>query len=85
MKELTGCLFPGGLILPAANGRYEMDFGRIVINIGFWIVFSFLFDAVSGVLFPDLSLEMWIYLWFFGLCAGTILFNLGWYWFRIRR
>jgi hypothetical protein len=62
-----------------------MDFGRIVLNIAFWIVFSFIFDAVSGILFPDLSLEMYIYLLFFGLCAGTILFNLGLYWFRIRR
>jgi hypothetical protein len=62
-----------------------MDFGRIVLNIGFWIIFSFIFDALSGILFPDLSLEMLIYLWFFGLCAGTILFNLGWYWFRIRQ
>jgi hypothetical protein len=62
-----------------------MDFGRIVLNIGFWIVFSFVFDAVSGTLFPDLSLEMNLYLWFFGLCAGTFIFNLGWYWFRLRR
>jgi hypothetical protein len=62
-----------------------MDFGRIVINIGFWIVFSFVFDAVSGALFPDLPLEMYIYLLVFGLVAGTILFNLGWYWFRIRQ
>jgi hypothetical protein len=61
-----------------------MDFGRIVINIGFWIVFSFIFDAVSGLLFPDLPLEMYIYLLVFGLVAGTIIFNLGWYWFRIR-
>jgi hypothetical protein len=61
-----------------------MDFGRIVINIGFWIVFSFIFDAVSGLLFPDLPLEMYICLLVFGLVAGTIIFNLGWYWFRIR-
>jgi hypothetical protein len=77
--------YPAGLIPPVTYRKLEMDFGRIVLNIGFWIVFSFVFDAMSGMLFPDLSLEMWIYLWFFGLCAGTILFNLGWYWFRIRR
>jgi hypothetical protein len=62
-----------------------LDVGRIVLNIGFWIVFSVLFDNVSGALFPDLPLEIYIYLWFFGLCAGTFIFNLGWYWFRIRR
>jgi hypothetical protein len=67
------------------RGNPVMDFFRIVLNIGFWIIFSFVFDALSDSLVPDLSLEMWIYLWFFGLCAGTILFNLGWYWFRIRR
>lgn len=62
-----------------------MDSGRIVVNIAFWLVFSFLFDAVSGALFPDLSLEMTLYLWFFGLLAGTFIFNIGWYWFRIRQ
>jgi len=62
-----------------------MDVSRIVLNIGFWIIFSFVFDVVSGALFPDLSPEMYIYFWFFGLCAGTLIFNLGWYWFRIRR
>lgn len=62
-----------------------MDFGRIVLNIGFWIVFSVVFDAASGALFPDMSWETQAYLWVFGLCAGTILFNLGWYWFRLRR
>jgi hypothetical protein len=76
---------PAGSILPQKYRKPGMDFGRIVLNIGFWIVFSFVFDAVSGALFPDLSLEMYIYLLFFGLCAGTILFNLAWYWFRIRR
>jgi hypothetical protein len=62
-----------------------MDFQRIILNIGFWIFFSFAFDAVSGAVFPDLSWENLIYLWFFGLCAGTLIFNLGWYWFRLRR
>jgi len=62
-----------------------MDFGRIVLNIGFWIAFSFMFDTISGALFPDLSWDALIYLWFFGLCIGTLIFNLGWYWFRLRR
>ena len=62
-----------------------MDGSRILVNIAFWIVFSFLFDAVSSALFPDLPFETYIYLWFFGLFAGTILFNIGWYWIRIRR
>lgn len=62
-----------------------MDYGRIVLNIGFWIIFSFVFDAVSETLFPDLSWDMWIYLWFIGLCAGTLIFNLLWYWFKISR
>ena len=62
-----------------------MDFGRIVLNIGFWIVFSIVFDAISSAVFPDLSWDTQIYFWFFGLCAGTLIFNLGWYWFRLRR
>ena len=62
-----------------------MDYKRALLNIGFWIVFSFAFEALSGMLFPDLSLEMTIYLWFFGLCAGTLIFNLGYYRFRLRR
>ncbi|HXX54945.1 MAG TPA: hypothetical protein VEI81_02485 [Methanoregula sp.] len=62
-----------------------MDYGRVVLNIGFWVIFSAAFDAVSGTLFPDLSWDMQIYLWFFGLCAGTLVFNLGYYWFRLRR
>jgi hypothetical protein len=62
-----------------------MDSGRILLNVGFWIVFSFGFDAISGALFPDLAWDTQLYLWFFGLCAGTLIFNLAWYWFRIRR
>lgn len=62
-----------------------MDYCRFMVNCAFWIVFSFVFEAVTGVLVPDLSFETGIYLWFFGLIAGTFLFNLGWYWFRIRR
>ena len=62
-----------------------MDFERIILNIGFWIVFSFAFDAVSGAVFPDLSWETQIYLLFFALMVGTLIFNLGWYWFRLRR
>ncbi|MHB8052755.1 MAG: hypothetical protein ACYDEZ_05650 [Methanoregula sp.] len=62
-----------------------MDSGRIILNIVFWLVFSFAFDAVSGAFFPDLSWETQIYVWFFALCAGTLIFNLGWYWFRLRR
>ena len=62
-----------------------MDSKRIILNIGFWIVFSFAFDAISGMVFPDLAWDTQLYLWFFGLCAGTLIFNLGWYWLRIRR
>jgi len=62
-----------------------MDFGRIFLNIGFWIVFSFVFDAVSSAFFPDLPWETQIYVWFFTLLAGTLIFNLGWYWFRLHR
>jgi hypothetical protein len=62
-----------------------MDYGRIVLNIGFWLAFSFVFDAISGALFPDLSWDILIYLWFFGLCTGTFIFNFGWYWFRLRQ
>jgi hypothetical protein len=62
-----------------------MDIWRIILNIGFWIVFSFAFDAVSSVIFPDLSWGTQIYLWVFALIAGTLIFNLGWYWFRLRR
>jgi len=51
----------------------------------FWIVFSFAFDAASGTFFPDLSWDARISLWFFGLCAGTLIFNPGWYWFWLRR
>ena len=62
-----------------------MDGKRIILNIGFWILFSFAFDAVTGALFPDIPLETMIWLWFFGLIAGTVLFNLAWYWIVIRR
>jgi hypothetical protein len=62
-----------------------MDYGRFILNLGFWIMYSIVFDAISGILFPDLSWDMQIYLWFFGLCAGTLIFNLIWYWFKIRR
>ena len=61
-----------------------MDSKRILLNIGFWIVFSFAFDAVSGLLFPDMTVEATLFLWFIGLCAGTFLFNAAWYWFTIR-
>lgn len=62
-----------------------MDTGRILLTIGFWLVFPFAFDAVSSAVFPDLSWEGWIILWFTGLCAGTFIVNAAWYWFRIRR
>jgi hypothetical protein len=62
-----------------------MDYGRFILNLGFWIMYSIVFDAISGILFPDFSWDMQIYLWFFGLCAGTLIFNLMWYWFKIRR
>jgi hypothetical protein len=64
--------------------RY-MDSKRIILNLGFWIIFSCAFDAASGVLFPDLPWDMLIWLWFFGLIAGTFIFNVGWYWLMIRR
>jgi hypothetical protein len=62
-----------------------MDYRRIFLNIGFWIVFSYAFDAVSGILFPDLSLDATLFLWFTGLLIGTIFFNVVWYWFTLRR
>ncbi|MGB7787923.1 hypothetical protein [Methanoregula sp.] len=62
-----------------------MNSSRIVLNIVFWIVFSFAFDAVSGVLFPDLSMEATLILWFTSLCTGTFIFNAAWYWFTIRQ
>ncbi len=62
-----------------------MDYGRVFLNIGFWIVFSFAFDALSGILFPDLSLDATLFLWFTGMLIGTILFNVVWYWFTLRR
>jgi len=72
-------------IFPQDYRVRDMNSGRIIVNIGFWILFSFFFDAVSGALFPDLTMESYLMVWFFGLFAGTILFNLGWYWFTIRR
>jgi hypothetical protein len=62
-----------------------MDSSRIFLNIAFWIVFSFAFDAVSGFLFPDMSMDATLFLWFIGLCTGTFLFNVAWYWFTIRQ
>jgi|GEM_PF-2059769 hypothetical protein len=62
-----------------------MDSSRIFLNIGFWIVFSFAFDAVISAVFPDLSLNATIFLWFIGLCIGTLIFNASWYWLRLRR
>jgi len=62
-----------------------MDHSRIFLNIVFWIVFSFAFDAVSSAVVPDLSLEATIFLWFIGLCIGTLIFNVLWYWLRLRR
>ena len=72
----------GGLII---RKEQIMDFGRIILNIGFWIIFPVVFDMVSGAFFPDMSWEVQAYLLIFGLCVGTFLFNLGWYWFRLRR
>jgi hypothetical protein len=62
-----------------------MDHSRIFLNILFWIVFSFAFDAVSSAVFPDLSMEATIFLWFIGLCIGTLLINVSWYWLRLRQ
>jgi hypothetical protein len=62
-----------------------MDRSRIFLNIGFWIVFSFAFDAVSSAVFPGLSLDATILFWFVGLCIGTLIFNVSWYWLRVRR
>jgi hypothetical protein len=61
-----------------------MDYRRIFLNIGFWIVFSFAFDALSGFVFPDLSLDATLFLWFSGLLTGTLIFNVLWYWFSLR-
>ncbi len=55
-----------------------MNYGRFILNLGFWITYSVIFDVISGTLFPDLSLDMQIYLWFFGLCTGTFIFNFLW-------
>ena len=60
-----------------------MNTGRILLNIVFWIVYSILFDFLSDLLFPDLAWDAQLFLWFFSLIAGTILFNI--LWFRIRR
>lgn len=62
-----------------------MDSRRIVLNIGFWIIFSILFDSMSGLVFPDLSMDATPFFWFTGLCLGTFLFNAAWYWFEIRQ
>ncbi|MGA2120883.1 MAG: hypothetical protein ABSG49_02430 [Methanoregula sp.] len=61
-----------------------MDYRRIFLNVGFWIVFSFTFDALSGFVFPDLSLDATLFLWFSGLLTGTLIFNVLWYWFSLR-
>jgi hypothetical protein len=62
-----------------------MDVRRLLLNVGFWIIYSFTFDAVSGLVFPDISPDTTLFLWFAGLCTGTFLFNAAWYWFTIRR
>ena len=62
-----------------------MDNSRLILNIGFWIIFSLVFDPVSSFLFPDFSWDMQIWLWFIGLCLGTLIFNLCWYWIRLRQ
>jgi hypothetical protein len=60
-----------------------MNGSRILLNIVFWIVFSVFFDFFSNLLLPDLAWDAQLFLWFFALVAGTILFNV--LWFRIRR
>jgi len=62
-----------------------MDSSRLILNIGFWIIFSLVFDPVSSFIFSDLSWDMQIWLWFIGLCLGTFIFNLCWYWIRLRQ
>jgi hypothetical protein len=71
-------------LLPGtARAAIGMNGSRILLNIVFWIVFSVFFDFFSNLLLPDLALDAQLFLWFFALVAGTILFNV--LWFRIRR
>jgi hypothetical protein len=62
-----------------------MDNSRLILNIGFWIIFTIVFDPVSSFLFPNISWDMQLWLWFIGLCLGTLIFNLCWYWIRLRQ
>jgi len=62
-----------------------MDHSRLFLTIGFWIIFSFAFDAISSAVLPDLSLETTIFLWFTGVCIGTFIVNGAWYWLRLRQ
>ena len=51
-----------------------MNGSRILLNIVFWIVFSVFFDFFSNLLLPDLAWDAQLFLWFFALVAGIILF-----------
>lgn len=62
-----------------------MNSRRLFLNIGFWIIFSAVFDPASSFFFPDLPMDAALMLWFSGLCIGTFLFNLCWYFLAIRR
>jgi len=62
-----------------------MDNSRIFLTIGFWILFSVAFEAITSAVLPDLSLEGTIFLWFIGLCIGTFIINVSWYWLRLRQ
>jgi hypothetical protein len=61
-----------------------MDHSRIFLTIGFWVIFSFAFDAITSAVLPDLSLESTIFLWFIGLSLGTLIVNGSYYWLRLR-
>jgi len=62
-----------------------MDHSRIFLTIGFWVIFSVAFDAITTTLLPDLSFEATIFIWFIGLCIGTLMVNGTWYWLRLHQ
>jgi hypothetical protein len=61
-----------------------MDHSRIFLTVGFWVIFSFAFDAITSAVVPDLSIEATIFLWFIGLVLGTLIINGSYYWLRLR-
>jgi hypothetical protein len=62
-----------------------MDHSRIFFTVGFWVIFSIAFDAITNTIVPDLSFEATIFLWFIGMFIGTIIVNGAWYWLRLRQ